>query len=53
VKGQTTGFFRKPTARKIRLAALVFALLFTITALAQYYFLWNQIKMVAESEFDS
>jgi hypothetical protein len=51
VKAQAAAFFRKPIARKIRLAALIFALLFTATALAQYLFLSGQIKKTTESEF--
>jgi len=51
VSRQSQAFFKSTVARKIRLAALAFALVFTLTALAQYLFLWTQINHRARSEF--
>jgi Putative DNA-binding domain len=45
------GFLRTPIGRKIRLAAVIFALLFSLSAMAQYLFVLWQLNRTRQSEF--
>lgn len=51
MKTRGPALFKSPTARRIRLVALGFALLSTVTALAQYLFLRSQTAHRAATEF--
>jgi hypothetical protein len=47
------GFLRTPIGRKMRLAVVIFALLFSLSATAQYLFVLWQMNKTRQSEFEN
>jgi hypothetical protein len=53
MKPPFVAFLNTPLGRKLRLAALIFALLFTASAVAQYLFIRTRIQKTSQAEFQA